>query len=783
MKINHRIYVSAIVAAVIFAACSSPFQTGENNQGRTGNVTIQILTGEEERTILPDQPFFSYFEFEFTPKGGQIGHEPISVEDGSTQSISVTLAEGNWAVTVRGYVYISGIAGIDDGHYLAATGSESISISEGIVQYVFIELRGGIQPGEQGIFSYTARIPDGVTEAALRIKTIQGTLVREIDLLAMPNDTVVFESGYYLTVIQLTDAYGESVKTEVIHIYGGMTTTANWKLYHSNVAAFSSLEALSRYLYLMPENTKDNPHPIALYDFNLETDFAYYSFNFHDSFYRLFDILRYDNKYVSIDLSDCYGEKLGGSFSMWSDGRNSGCLKLVSITLPEGIVSLDDGQFVSCSNLTSITLPNSLAHIGKNTFWYCTSLTSITLPDSLAYIGIAAFGNCSSLASIVLPDSITSIEYMTFTNCSSLSSVTLPDSLAFVDDYAFAECESIEFHATGNGIFSVYDNMLIENGTKLVAAPSVSGDVIVPEGITTIGFYAFAYNKFITSIILPNSLTYIDGFAFYLCTSLSSAALSDSLVNIGDSAFWGAPLNLLELPDSLLYIGAGAFTGVSLDTLTLPDSLAYIGYEAFWGASLNSITLPDSLEFIGDGAFRGCDSVTFLATGNGKFTVYDNMLIENGIKLVAAPSASGDIVIPDGITEIYGRVFIDKTLTSVALPVSLESIGAYAFYATSLSSIILPNSLTYIGESAFAGCMLSSVTLPGSLASIGFFAFGQNPNLTTVICYAVTPPSLDSGVFSWTDDNLIIKVPSPSVAAYKTASDWSEYASRIVAME
>jgi len=68
------------------------------------------------------------------------------------------------------------------------------------------------------------------------------------------------------------------------------------------------------------------------------------------------------------------------------------------------------------------------------------------------------------------------------------------------------------------------------------------------------------------------------------------------------------------------------------------------------------------------------------------------------------------------------------------------------------------------------------------LASIGNNSFQNCTNLAEVICHALTPPALGTGVFTNTNSTLQIKVPAASVTDYQTAPEWSSYASRIVAM-
>lgn len=79
----------------------------------------------------------------------------------------------------------------------------------------------------------------------------------------------------------------------------------------------------------------------------------------------------------------------------------SQCTNLISITLPDSIISLKD-SCLTRTNLTSILIPDGVTSLGKACFSECTGLTQITLPDSITGIGLACFYSCTSLTSIHL---------------------------------------------------------------------------------------------------------------------------------------------------------------------------------------------------------------------------------------------------------------------------------------------------------------------------------------------------------------------------------------------
>jgi hypothetical protein len=136
-------------------------------------------------------------------------------------------------------------------------------------------------------------------------------------------------------------------------------------------------------------------------------------------------------------------------------------------------------------------------------------------------------------------------------------------------------------------------------------------------------------------------------------------------------------------------------------------------------------------------------------------------------------------------TTLEGYAFRENTnITSIDIPSGVKSIGMYCLMKCSgITSVDIPDSVTYIAEGAFQyNPSLTSVTIGNGITTILWSAFRGCSGLTSITVNAVTPPTLGGDALSMTND-CPIYVPCDSVDAYKAASGWSDYASRIQAIE
>lgn len=195
------------------------------------------------------------------------------------------------------------------------------------------------------------------------------------------------------------------------------------------------------------------------------------------------------------------------------------------------------------------------------------------------------------------------------------------------------------------------------------------------------------------------------------------------------------------------------------------------------GTNLVSVEIGDCVEAISEGAFQSCTSLTSV--------VIPNTVVNIGDSAFRDCYSLSSVTIPDGVTSIGAFLFFNcRSLTSIAIPSGVTTVDSESFGGcNSLTSVTIPDSVTSIGSYAFEWCYgLTSVTIGSGITSIGVFAFGGCSGLTSITIEATTPPTLGADVFDNTND-CPIYVPEESVNAYKNATNWSTYASRIQAID
>lgn len=365
-----------------------------------------------------------------------------------------------------------------------------------------------------------------------------------------------------------------------------------------------------------------------------------------------------------------------------------------------------DPEAVSISVPTRIDGKN-VTSIGSYAFDRRTSLENVSLSDGIREIGPGAFMECSSLKSLTIPDSVTNIGGYAFLGCASMTSIDV---------------------GSKNQYYSSFDGILYnKEGTYLEVCPSgKSGDLIIPDGVLTIGADAFIDCQYLTSVTLPEGLTAIEIEAFDDCSGLTRVTIPESVTRIGWSAF----------------VGCSSLTDIY-----------YGGTSDQWAALVanNEILLSKTVHcksaIIASGSCG--DTLTWTFDSEGLLTISGTGEMESYYSGIPAPWYENRdkitrVVVERGVTSIGNSAFWNCTnLKEISLPNGMASIGAFAFCnCESVNTLALPDSITCIEEYAFSGCTgLASMALPSGITEIGERTFEYCRNLS----YVSMPDSLKIG--------------------------------------
>ena len=236
---------------------------------------------------------------------------------------------------------------------------------------------------------------------------------------------------------------------------------------------------------------------------------------------------------------------------------------------------------------------------------------------------------------------------------------------------------------------------------------------------------------------------------------------------------------------SVTSIGSYAFSWCSqLTAVTIPEGVATIGDYAFeYCSSLTEVNIPASAINIGGWVFDYCSALTAIhvAEGNATHSSEDGVLFnKDKTTLVCYPIGKPETTytVPATVTTFTTSAFENCTaLAQINLPNSLTEMSLRTFYGcTSLTEVTLPDGVTRLMGFNFNGCSaLEKVTLPEGITYIGSGAFKNCSALTELTVWAITPPTLESDVFTGVGSSLVVKVPAEGLPAYQAADIWKDF--------
>ena len=302
-------------------------------------------------------------------------------------------------------------------------------------------------------------------------------------------------------------------------------------------------------------------------------------------------------------------------------------------------------------------------------------------------IGNYAFKDCTNLINVIIPNSVTIIGRFAFSG-SDLASVTIPSSVTNINN-AFSDCKKLKK-------VTFEQNSQLTEIQPLAFVESGLTSIIVPEGVTSIGFNTFSNCKYLESIEIPATTINIGTFDLVIEGNIISNIEMDIPMFDGCNNLKTIKID----PENPKYEdgNSNAIIEKTTNTLvtgckgtTIPNNVSKIGTYAFMGSGIESITIPSSVTNIGFGAFFDCSELKNIKVESGN-TKYE----DRGSNAIIEKSTNKLI----------------QGCKSTIIPNTVTSIGSSAFSGcTGLTSVTIPNSVTSIESSAFSDCTeLKNVT-------------------------------------------------------------------------
>lgn len=344
------------------------------------------------------------------------------------------------------------------------------------------------------------------------------------------------------------------------------------------------------------------------------------------------------------------------------------CASITSVVIPDSVLLMKKSAFSNCTSLENVVLSNNLTELPYEAFMYCEKLSSITFPEKLTTIGDYSFERCTSFTDIVIPEGIEEIGSHAFWGCKNIKSVTVPSTLQKIGEDTFEGCYKIEkvyisdliswcelsgskytdpdaipdtdsssdsssgTSSSGPSIsfsisFSETSNPLY-NGADLYLNGKKVTELVIPDGIGSLGQYAFCGCSSITSVVLPEStktigynaflncvnikrvvmpgIEYISTYAFRNCENIEEVYITDldKWCSFGE---WntGDETNHPTCYGADLYLNGKKVTDV-----VVPENLTKIYNYKFYGcASYKTVTIHKNITYIDRHAFENCDNL------------------------------------------------------------------------------------------------------------------------------------------------------------------------------
>lgn len=381
------------------------------------------------------------------------------------------------------------------------------------------------------------------------------------------------------------------------------------------------------------------------------------------------------------------------SVKLISSRAFSGAGEFEKVTISVKSLMIDEGAFAECSfsmpdgGLGTLEIKGEDITIGRGAFEnnYLLQKLSVKASKNLV-IGDRAFSGCYNLVKVSLPETTTRIGEMAFFECGADKklTITIPASVDYIGD-AVVNRAYLKL-VSGNNAYVIENGLLLTaDRTKLLRCVDKKAEAVtVPEGVTSIGTYAFEYCK-LKILVLPESLKEIPDHMAYKAKKLKKVTFGSKTETIGAYAFAETRIKKLPKLSDLRSIGACAFLGCKrLSSVKFANGIEAIGDYAFYRCiELKELALPKTVSCVGNYISGGSGAKVSFKKGNESFTQEGGVVYNPGTREVVylIPNSlewveDGDNVafrIADG-AEIISDAGFSSKVWSIIIPESVKSI-------------------------------------------------------------------------------------------------------------
>ena len=355
-----------------------------------------------------------------------------------------------------------------------------------------------------------------------------------------------------------------------------------------------------------------------------------------------------------------------------------------------------------------VVYEGTVTELGSYALQWQTPMTALEIPEGVTTLGFQSVQCCANLSSVSLPKSLKQIKHGAFYYNAFDKGKFIIDDLAWW-------C-SIQFDDSSSNPLSSAKHIYKDKDTEIT-------DLVIPEGVTSIGWYAFYGVEGIKSVTFPSTLTSIGGSAFAR-TGLESVAIPPAVTTLEEYTFSTcANLKSVTIPEGVTKIGFSAFAKCGIESLTLPSTIRSMSQSFYGNEKLASLTLTDGITTLGE-SFYSCNALKEVhIPGSVKLTSSDFSRCEN----------LETVTIAEGVEEITG----------------------------------------------FYNCWnLKSVTLPSTTSRVESYGFSGCSSLTSMTCLALEPPYATGQIPGGKGvgmEGRTLYVPALAQAYYKETANWQDF--------